>query len=228
MRLFRRFSNPLTMFRTLSASEYQTRFDILRGNLLGACATFYAWKGSQEKNYESTYGRAIYFWSAALISMQNEWLLSLAKCFEDSSFSKQNGVISVKALLRHHPDSACAQQIELFLQNHKKVIRSISKLRHDRLAHFNAEHLKNPAKLLRKFPIDYGEVEDLFNGSPELISLLDPRTGVSWGLDAFTKTPEYEAKHIMTKIQYFDVLEKEHLERFSRHEIDDPFFPPRK
>ena len=213
----------------MDKSEYKDRFDSLYSNLLGACATFYTWKGLQDKSYEPTYGHAIYFWSATLIALQNEWLLSLAKCFEESSFSKRNKVISVYALLKHHPDSARAKQVEDFLKKHSKVIRPISRLRDNQLAHFNAKHLKNPAKLLKRFPIDYGEVEDLLNGFPELISLLNPaEERISYGLDNYTKTPEYEAKHIMTKIQHFDHLEKEHLDKFVSGEINDPFYPPRK
>jgi hypothetical protein len=112
----------------MDKSEYKARFDSLYSNLLGACATFYTWKGLQDKNYEPAYGRAIYFWSATLIALQNEWLLSLAKCFEESSFSKQNKVISVYALLKHHPDSARAKQVEDFLKKHSKVIQPISRL----------------------------------------------------------------------------------------------------
>lgn len=208
--------------------EYKNRFNSLYSNLLGACATFYTWKGFQDKSYESIYGRAIYFWSATLIALQNEWLLSLAKCFEESSFSKRNKIISVYALLKYHPDSARAKHVEDFLKKHSKVIRPISRLRDNQLAHLNAKHLKNPTKLLKQFPIDYGEVEDLLKGFPELISLLNPESGIGYGLDNYTKTPEYEAKHIMTKIQHFDHLEQGHLDKFVSGEIDDPFYPPRK
>ncbi|OHA91932.1 MAG: hypothetical protein A3J09_00290 [Candidatus Zambryskibacteria bacterium RIFCSPLOWO2_02_FULL_51_21] len=212
----------------MDKAEYKDRFDKLYSNLLGACATFYVWKGLQEKSYETTYSRAIYFWSATLLALQNEWLLSLAKCFEESSFSKNNKVISVYALIKHHPDFARAKKLDDFLNKHKKVIGPISRLRDNQLAHLNAKHLKNPAKLLKKFPIDYGEVEDLLNDFPNLISLLNPEPGIGYGLDNYIKVPVYEAKHVMTQIQYFNQLEKEHLDRFVTGEIDDPNFPPIK
>ncbi|MDO8481551.1 MAG: hypothetical protein Q7S75_00535 [bacterium] len=209
----------------MNKTEYKDRFDRLYSNLLGACAAFYTWKGLQEKSYESVYSREVYFWSATLIALQNEWLLSLAKCFEESSYSKRNKVISVYALLKHHPDPARAQEVKGFLGKHKKVIGPISRLRDNQLAHLNAEHLKNPTKLLKKFPIDYGDVEDLFNDFPILFSALNPTSGIGYGLDNYTKQPVYEAKHTMTKIQHFNKLEKEHLDKFVAGEIDNPMYP---
>lgn len=209
----------------MNAKEYKDRFDRLYSNLLGACDTFYSWKGLQNKDHEPIYDQAKYFWSAILIALQNEWLLSLARCFEDSRYSERDDVISVRALLKHHPDPMRAQKVKEFLKRHEKVIVHISRLRDYQLAHLNAEHLATPGKLLQKFPIVYGEVEALLVDFPELFSLLNPDPGIGYVLDNYTKEPEREAKYTMTKIQYFDKKRKEHVDRFVSGEIDDPSFP---
>jgi hypothetical protein len=210
----------------MDSSEYKKRFDKLRGNLLGTCDTFYSWKSLQNEDYQPIYDRAKYFWGAVLFALQNEWLLSLAKCFENSKHSKRGEVISVYALLKHHPDPARREQGENLLERHSKVIDSISRLRNHQLAHLNAKHLADPSLLLKKFPINYGEVEGLFNDFPGLLSLLNPEPDVWYMLDNFTKTPEFEAMHMMKKIQFFDEKEKEHIGRFIAGEINDPHFPP--
>ena len=210
----------------MNKTEYKKRFNRLYSNLLGASAAFYAWKGLQNKNYESLYARANYFWGAVLIALQNEWLLGLAKCFEDSKYSKDGKVISVQALLAHHPDSIRAGEVEDILRKHRKVILSISRLRDHQLAHLNAGHLASPSTLLKKFPIKYEEVEDLLKDFPEVISLLDPESGIYYVLDNYTKEPEREAKNIMEKISYFYKKEKEHLDKFVAGEVNNHSFPP--
>jgi len=212
----------------MDKTEYKERFDRLYSNLLGACDNFYSWKGLQNKDYELIYDQAKYFWSAVLIALQNEWLLSLAKCFEDSRHSENDRVISVYSLLQHHPDPSRKGQAENLLKKHDKVIKSISRLRDHQLAHLNAGHLAAPSILLQKFPIVYGEVEDLFNDFPNLFSLLNPQPGVGYILDNYTKEPEREAKYTMEKIQYFDVKQKEHMDKFVAGEINSPFFPPKE
>ena len=210
----------------MDKDEYKKRFDSLYSNLLGACATFYSWKGLQEKAYEEIYDGAKYFWGATLIALQNEWLLSLAKCFEDTKYTKDGKVISVQALLKHHPDPVRSQKVAEFLKKHERVLASISRLRDHQLAHLNSEHLASPGKLLQKFPIVYGEIEALLQDFPSLFSLLNPESGVGYGLDNYTKEPEREAKYTMEKIKYFDKKRKEHLDRFVSGEINDPNFPP--
>lgn len=207
---------------------YKKRFDQLYKTLLWVSATFYSWKGLQNAQYESTYNQEKTFWSVVLSALQDEWLISLAKCFEDSRFSKRNKVVSVYALLQYHPDPIRARKAGSLLQKHKAVLFNISQLRHRQLAHLNAEHLANPKALLRGHPIVYGHVEALLQEFPELISLLNPESGIGYSLGGFVKDPESEAIHVMDKLQYVREKEKEHLDRYSAGEIDDPFFLPRR
>jgi hypothetical protein len=79
--------------------------------------------------------------------------------------------------------------------------------------------------LLQKFPIDYGEVEDLFKDFPKLLSYLNPTPEVGYVLDNYTAEPEHEARSIMRKLEYFDKKEAEHLKKFVNGEVDDPRFP---
>lgn len=203
--------------------EYKERFEHLHHFLLEICNAYHSWKGLQDKTYEPIYDQGKYFWSAVLIALQNEWLLNIAKCFEDSSRSDRNQVISVYALLKHYPDKDRQEKVREFLGKHKKVITHIQRVRDNQLVHLNAKYLANPKKLIEQFPIVYGEVEDLLSGFPELISLLNPQSGVGYSLDSYTRTPEVEAKYTMKKIQFYDKKEKEHMEKYVAGETDNPF-----
>ena len=211
---------------SMDKKEYSERFDRLYSNLLGACDNFYSWKGLQNKDYQPTYNRAKYFWSAVLVALQNEWLIGLAKCFEESRYSASDKVISVYALLRHHPDADRKKETESLVKKHHPVIASISRLRDHQLAHLNAEHLAAPSVLLQKFPINYGEVEDLINDFPRLFTLLNPEPGNWYVLDNYTKEPEREARYTIEKIRFYDQKEKEHVDRYFAGDVDNPFFPP--
>ncbi|MGE5541347.1 MAG: hypothetical protein ACM3TU_03670 [Bacillota bacterium] len=210
----------------MEVNEYKKRFDQLYSNLLGASATFYSWKSLQNKDYEPIYHKANYFWSATLLALQNEWLLSLAKCFEKSNFSERGQVISVQALLKHHPDPSRRERAETLLKKHERVITSIARLRDHQLAHLNAEHLADPSKLLQRFPVQYDEVESLLEDLSELFTMLNPEPGHGYILDNYTKEPLREGKHTMEKIQYFDRKKEEYLDRFVAGEINDYKFPP--
>ena len=212
----------------MNKSEYTRRFDRLYHHLLETCSAFYSWKGLQNKDFEPIYDKAKYFWSSVLIALQNEWLINLAKCFENSTYSEKNKVVSVYALLKHHPDAIRSKMAMEIIEKHKNVISHVQILRHNQLAHLNANHLANPKKLLEKFPIKFGDIEDLISSFPELLSLLNPETGHGYQLINYTEEPEREAKHTMSEIQYFEREYNKHRERFLAGEIDDIKFPPKE
>lgn len=212
----------------MDPEEYKIRFDRLYSNLLGTCDTFYSWKSLQYEQYQPIFDAGKYFWGAVLISLQNEWLLSLAKCFEDSSFSKSDQVISVFGLLKYHTDVARKTQAENLLHKHDKVLKAIARLRDHQLAHLNAAHLQQPHVLLGKFPIVFGEVEDLMNEFPTLFSLLNPEAGIGYILDNYTKEPEREGKYAMKQIQFFNKKREEHMQKYVSGEVESPFLPEEK
>lgn len=211
--------------------EYEKRFAILYHHLLGVSATFYSWKGLQKKDYEPLYGREKYFWGSVLIALQHEWIIGITKCFEESSYSRRNEVISVYALLKHylrkHSDSGKAEKLKVLLKKHKKVISNIAELRH-KIAHIDAEYFNNPSEFLNRYPVDYGEVEELLGDFGVLLSSLNPASGVGYSLMSFVETPELEAAQTMDKIQFFAQEEKKHLERYQSGETDNPFLLQRK
>lgn len=225
------FKLPNDVLNLVDNEEYKKRFATLYSHLLGTSATFYSWKGLQKNEYQPLYNRAKYFWGSVLIALQNEWVIGLAKCFEESSYSRRNEVISVHALLKHYlrrqTDSSKADKVKTLLKKHKRVISNIIQLRH-KLAHIDAEYFNNPIDFLKKYPVDYGEVQDLFADFETLLSSLNPKSGVGYSLSNYVKTPEWEAGHAMDEIQFFVEKEKEHLERYSAGETDNPFLLPGK
>ncbi len=65
----------------LTDKQYKEYFEKLYSLLSDAFLTFYVWKGLQGKEYEDIYKENTNFWSATLISLQNSWLISLAKIY---------------------------------------------------------------------------------------------------------------------------------------------------
>jgi len=225
------FKLPNNVLNPADDDEYKKRFATLYSHFLGTSATFYSWKGLQKSDYQPLYNRAKYFWGSVLTALQNEWIISLAKCFEESSYSRRNEVISVHALLKHylqrHTDSNKAAKVKALLKKHKRVISNITQLRH-KLAHIDAEYFNNPSDFLKKYPVDFGEVQDLLADFEDLLSSLNPESGVGYSLNNYVKTPEWEAGHVMDEIQFFVDEEAKHFERYSAGETDNQFLPSRK
>ncbi len=117
--------------------------------------------------------------------------------------------------------------MKALLKKHERVISNIYQLRH-KLAHIDAKYFDNPSGFLKKYPVDYGEVEDLLADFADLLSSLNPESGIGYSLDNFVKTPEWEAVRAMDEISFYVQEEKKHLDRFSAGETDDPFLLPRK
>lgn len=210
----------------MNEGEYRKRFQTLYSNLLGVAATYYSWKGLQDEKYRDVYERAKYFWGAVLIALQNEWLSGLARCFEESSYSDSNKVISVKALLLHYSSPEKAIEVEALLNKHQSVISSIARLRDHQLAHLNAQHLSDPSKLLKRFPVKYDDIEALLKDLPELLSQLNPESGIGYVLHNYTEEPLWEAAWTIKQMQYFNKKEREYLDKFISGESDSFKFPP--
>lgn len=210
----------------MKIEEYTKRFEKLYSLFTEAYLYFYVWKALQEKEYEKIYQKNSSFWSAVLHSLENTWLSFLAKIYEDSKYSRGNLIISVQALIPFQSDEVRASQAQEIIDNNGVIITNLVELRHNQLAHNNADHLLNPSKILGKHPIKYSEVEDLLKISSEVLSLLNPNTGHGYVYDAFADGCKNDVKNVLAKLEYFESLKSEHLEKFTREEIEDPRFPP--
>ena len=210
----------------MNPKEYSEQFNKLYNLLTEACLNFYVWKGLQDKNFEKTFAENSYFWSAVLFSLENNWLTSLAKLYENSSFSKKAKIISVYALLPHQTDRMRAVKVQSILILNTNVIKNIKKLRDNQLAHNNAKHLLDPKVILKKFPINYGKVEQLLSATNQILSNLNPKTGHGHMYKMLVDDSENDGKQVVNKLEYHSKLNKAHLEKFRKGEVSSHRLPP--
>jgi len=209
----------------MSQKKYKDCFEKLYSLFTEAYLTFYVWKGLQEKEFEQIFRENNNFWSAILFALENTWLTSLAKLYEESNYSKRSTIISVYSLVPHQADAMRGKQARDSLKQHEGTIQNVRILRNNQLAHNNTEHLLNPKNILRKYPIKYTQVEELMEISVYLLSYLHPDTGHGYSFEGFAEGCQRDAKSMITKLEYFSKKKAEHRDKFLRGEVHSPQFP---
>ncbi len=210
----------------MNLNDYTKRFEKCYQIFSETFLSFFVWKGLQDKDFEKTYSENNYFWSAILRSLENDWLTNLAKIYEESRYSKENEVISVYALVSYQADLDRAVKVRQILEVNADIIKNIQILRHNQLAHNNAEHLLKPETLLEKFPIEYNKVEQLVLLTDEVLSNLHPETGHGYIYKMLSEDAVNDSKNIIKKLQYYSKLHHNHSEKFRCGEVNDWKFPP--
>ena len=210
----------------MSLEKYSERFERLYKLFSDTYLVFYVWKGLQDKAFEKTYSKNVAFWNATLLSLENCWLTQLARIYENSKYSGRAAVISVYALLPYQSDKERAEIVQNILNENKEIVNNIQRLRDNQLAHNNANHLIEPSKILTRFPVKYVEVENLLKLTGEILSNLNPKQGHAYAYEMLAEDSERDGKSVVKKLEYYEKLHKNHLDRFVGGEIDNPRFPP--
>ncbi|MDE1945458.1 MAG: hypothetical protein KGI03_04295 [Patescibacteria group bacterium] len=205
---------------------YEKKFEQLQQRLVSAYATFYVWKALQNDAYNKIYKHHNPFWAAVLPALQHEWLIELARVYEDSSWSKAGVVVSAQALAREAPNAARAKEAVDLLQANNSTIQSIGRLRDNQLAHNNARHLSDPKKLLEKFPLKYADIEDVFELTHKILSLLHPEDGHGYMLDHVKKEAEIHTKGLMELVWWVQQKRDQHREEWRKTGVGSIHFPP--
>jgi len=187
----------------MKKNEYKERFEKLYNQITEIIVIFNVWKGLQNKEFESTFSENNYFWSAVLHSLEDNYLTLLAKIFEKSKHSERNKIISVYSVINYQSDMERAKKARKIINKNKNVIENIQILRHNKLAHNNANFASNPSVVLEKFPIKYKEIKDLLEISSELLSALNPDSGHGYLLDTLIEGSQNDSKDIIKKLKYY-------------------------
>lgn len=209
----------------MKENEYKKRFEKLYNRITEAIVVFNVWKGLQNKEFEPTFKKNNNFWLAVLRSLEDNYLTLLAKIFEKSKYSEQNKIISVYSVIKYQSDTERAAKARLILDKNQKVIKNIQILRHNKLAHDNASFAFNPSIVLEKFPIKYGEIEDLLKISNELLSALNPDSGHGYLFDTLTEDSQNDSRDIIKKLKYYSKRQKIHFDNLKKGMVSNPRFP---
>jgi len=209
----------------MDPKEYQRRFEVLFKRFNEAHLFFFTWRVLQKKEYEKYWKQESNFWNAVHASLNQSWMMSLAKIYEKSSYSKEDTIISIYSLVKYQSDSERKKEVESFLDENKKVLNNIGIIRHHILAHTNAEHKLTRKELFEKFPIKYGEIEKLFEKTEELFHLLHHQSNHSLSMEGFHEECETDVESLMQKLEFFRKAEKKHFEKIKNGESYSDFPP---
>ena len=210
----------------MDAKEYEKRFEEAYKKLVEAHSFFFVWRALQKEEYNHYWRGTTNFWGAVNSSLNQSWMLSLAKIYENSSYSKNDEVISIYSLVEHQLDAGRKEKAEKLLEDKKEFLKNISIIRHHLLAHNNAEQKIDRTELFKRFPIKYADIEALFVMTEELFHLLHPEPNHSLSMEGFNEKCEQDVKRVMQKMKFW---EDEQLKHFARIKNGEPYsdFPPK-
>lgn len=207
--------------------SYKDRFGQFQHQAIVAYEAYYVWKALQKPENQEIYNANSGFWSVALLALQNEWFMGLARLYEESSHSQSGKVISVHSLVSDHPNQERAKLAKAFVEQNRPVLNNIARIRDHRLAHNNAQLLTNPKEFEKRFSIKYADLDRIFEFTAELLGILYPDDGHGYALDHLKSEAEHHTDYLIDGLKYFYEQRKEHINKFVRGEINNPTFPPK-
>jgi len=121
---------------------------------------FYLWRWLQNKENTEIYNKFWYFWWVVIPSLQQSFLLSLAKTFD-----KDNKTFSIYSYIRRisSQDKKDSINIELESPKYKEKIKSLKWWRDKYLAHREENFVFSKDELNNRYPIVYWDIEDLLS-----------------------------------------------------------------
>jgi hypothetical protein len=121
---------------------------------------FYLWRWLQNKENTEIYNQYSYFWWVIIPSLQQSFLLSLAKTFD-----RNNKTFSIYSYIRRisSQDKKDSINIELESPKYKEKIKSLKWWRDKYLAHREEIFVFSKDELNNRYPIVYWDIEDLLS-----------------------------------------------------------------
>jgi len=185
----------------MSVYSYESKFNKIKTQLLNAFATFHVWKALQVETNKEIYKDNIGFWSPTIPALEREWLITLARLFEDSRHTKRGDTLSIYSLITEHPDSDKKTAAEAYLLKNKNIYSDIKELRDKHLAHNDLKALMNVRGKGRKLTI--GAIEDMLNFTNELLKILDSDNDRSYSLSVLKQQAETDTEYLIIALKYF-------------------------
>ncbi len=209
----------------MTSKEYEKRFEGAYSLLVEAHSFFFVWRALQKKEYEHYWRGTANFWNAVISSLNHSWMLSLAKIYEESKYSKRDEVISIYSLVEHQADTARKNEAKRLLVKRKGLFKNLKNIRNRLLAHNNAKHRADPKVLFKKYPIKYAEIEALFEMTEELFHLLHPQSNHSLSMEGFNEKCGRDVEVIMKKMKFWEDELLKHHKRLEKGESYSDFPP---
>lgn len=211
----------------MDEKDFENYIAKVRNNITNIHNGFYIWRGLNKKEYNEIYNENKYFWGIVLASLQLDWLLGIAKIFEEPREGKE--VISIPFLLKYIPEGEKKEKINKEIDKQKPILDNLWKWRCKILAHQDKVVADNPADFYKEYPIKGGEIENLLVSIKDILGLIHSsifdRSEV-YTFKLIEEESERDYQQIIKKLGYFTQERKKHMDKFRRGEVNDPHFPP--
>jgi len=141
----------------------------VRNNISNIYNAFYLWRSLQKSEYNNVYNRNKYFWGIIMSSLQDAWLLGIAKLFEEN---KKEEVISIPFLLRFIPKGKEKEEIKEKIDSQKTIVDNLWKWRCKILAHQDKIVANNLPDFYKQYPIKGIDIENLLVAVKEILGMI--------------------------------------------------------
>jgi len=207
--------------------DFEHYIDKIRNDISNIYNEFYIWKGLTKKEYYEIYIENEYFWGIVLVSLQLDWLLRIAKLFEESK--EEQEVISIPFLLKFVVNGDKKEKINKEIDKQRPVLDNLWKWRCKILAHQDKIVADNLADFYKEYPIKGIEIENLLVSIKDILGLIKSSAlthSETYSFKTFQEKSERDDEQIIKKLKYFSQEKRKHMEKFKRGETDKPHFPP--
>lgn len=173
---------------------WEKGFAVFYKEIQEAFSSFYVWKALQKKEYNKIFEKNGYFWSSVLGSLKTDFLIRLARAYEDSRFTKKDGSVFSAYSICSNIDLPEAKSI---LDKNKDLLHKLGDWRDQTLMHNDI----NP-----KLPkIKNGDIEKIFGISKKLLPLLDPNKR-EFLFNSFQGSLEKDVKKVILSLKKSKLL----------------------
>lgn len=169
---------------------------------------FNVWKTLQNSDYNEIYNRNKHFWGIVIHSLQTEFLLGLAKIFEDR---KEKDVLSIYYLLDLLQEGIEKEEIKDKINARSSIIENLRIWRNKILAHQDVYFAHNPKEIFGKFPIKNNEIEELMELLKEILGMIksiSTQKGHIYSFKVIEDESETDVKDIINNIETSYELQK--------------------
>jgi len=190
-------------------NDFEKNINKIRNYISNIFNGFNVWKSLQKAEYNKIYNKDKYFWGTVIHSLQSEFLLGLAKLFEERN---QNDILSIFYLLDFLPEGTEKEEIKNEISNFDGVIKNLIIWRNNILAHHNVFFALNPQELFKKFPIKNEKIEGLMKLLEKVLGMIHSaktKTGQIYTFKLIEGESQGDVENIIKHLKMAYEIEKE-------------------
>jgi len=211
----------------MKENDFENYISKIRNSISNIHNGFYIWRGLNKKEYYPIFNENKYFWGIVLASLQLDWLLGIAKIFEEPK--KGQEVVSIPFLLNSVSEGEKKEKIKEKIGKQKPILDNLWEWRCKILAHQDKVIADNPQDFYKEYPIKKEDIENLLLSVKDILGLIKSSTlnhSEVYSFKTIQEESERDDSEVIKKLEYFDQEKKKHMKKFKKDEVNSPYFPP--